>query len=214
MTTHSHSHDHGSGHHTHDLSEGEVRARALESLLREKGVLQGPVIDEIIETYTNDIGPMNGAKAVARAWVDPQYRARLLDNATAAIAELGFGGMEGENLRAVENSDSVHHVIVCTLCSCYPWPVLGLPPRWYKDTPYRSRVVREPRKVLAEFGTTVGEDTDVRVLDSNVEVRYFIIPQRPAGTDGMTEDELAKLVTRDSMVGVTVLPAVTGTEAA
>lgn len=192
----------------HDLSEGEVRARALESLLREKGVLQGPVVDEIIDMYTNDIGPMNGAKAVARAWVDPEYKKRLLANATEAVRELGFSGMEGENLRAVENTDKLHHVIVCTLCSCYPWPVLGLPPRWYKDTPYRSRVVREPRKVLAEFGTTITDDVEVKVLDSNVEVRYFVMPQRPAGTEGMSEDELAKLVTRDSMVGVTVLPSV------
>lgn len=201
-------HTHANGHHVHDLSEGEVRARALESLLREKGVLQGPVVDEIIDMYTNDIGPMNGAKAVARAWVDPEYKKRLLANATEAVRELGFSGMEGENLRAVENTDKLHHVIVCTLCSCYPWPVLGLPPRWYKDTPYRSRVVREPRKVLAEFGTTITDDVEVKVLDSNVEVRYFVMPQRPAGTEGMSEDELAKLVTRDSMVGVTVLPSV------
>ncbi|MFK0382342.1 nitrile hydratase subunit alpha [Agrobacterium sp. NPDC090273] len=203
-----HSHDHGDGHHTHDLSEGEVRARALESLLREKGVLQGPIIDEIIDMYTNDIGPMNGAKAVAKAWVDPEYKQRLLANATEAVRELGFSGMEGENLRAVENTDKQHHVIVCTLCSCYPWPVLGLPPRWYKDTPYRSRVVREPRKVLAEFGTTIGDEVDVKVLDSNVEVRYFVLPKRPAGSEGLSEDELAKLVTRDSMVGVTVLAPV------
>ncbi|GAB3628359.1 cobalt-containing nitrile hydratase subunit alpha [Pandoraea terrae] len=195
-------------HHPHELSEGEVRARALESLLREKGVLQGPVIDEIIDTYTNDIGPMNGARAVAKAWVDPEYKKRLLQNATAAVAELGISGMEGENLVAVENTDDVHHVIVCTLCSCYPWPVLGLPPRWYKDAPYRARVVREPRAVLAEFGTSVPESKPVKVLDSNVEVRYFIVPQRPKGTEGFAEEALAKLVTRDSMVGVTVLPDV------
>ncbi|MEK6418286.1 nitrile hydratase subunit alpha [Paraburkholderia tropica] len=203
MSEHHHGH-----HHPHELSEGEVRARALESLLREKGVLQGPVIDEIIDTYTNDIGPMNGARAVAKAWVDPEFRKRLLANATSAVAELGISGMEGENLVAVENTDDVHHVIVCTLCSCYPWPVLGLPPRWYKDAPYRARVVREPRAVLAEFGTTVPESKPVKVLDSNVEVRYFIIPQRPKGSENLTEDALAKLVTRDSMVGVTVLPAI------
>ena len=203
MSEHHHGH-----HHPHELSEGEVRSRALESLLREKGVLQGPVIDEIIDTYTNDIGPMNGARAVAKAWVDPEFKKRLLSNATTAVAELGISGMEGENLVAVENNDDVHHVIVCTLCSCYPWPVLGLPPRWYKDAPYRARVVREPRAVLAEFGTTVPENKPVKVLDSNVEVRYFIIPQRPKGSEGLSEEALAKLVTRDSMVGVTVLPAV------
>lgn len=195
-------------HHPHDLSEGEVRARALESLLREKGILQGDVVDEIISMYTNDIGPMNGAKAIARAWTDPAFKKRLMDNATKAVAELGISGMEGENLVAVENTDSVHHVIVCTLCSCYPWPVLGLPPRWYKDAPYRGRIVREPRAVLAEFGTHVPDPKEVKVLDSNVEVRYFVVPQRPKGSDGMSEESLAKLITRDSMVGVTVLPDV------
>lgn len=195
-------------HHQHDLSEGEVRAKALESLLKEKGILQGDVVDSIVSMYTQDIGPMNGAKAIAKAWVDPEYKKRLLANATKAVAELGISGMEGENLVAVENTDDVHHVIVCTLCSCYPWPVLGLPPRWYKDAPYRSRVVREPRSVLAEFGTVVPDSKEVKVLDSNVEVRYFIMPQRPAGSEGMTESELAALITRDSMVGVTVLPPV------
>ncbi|MEH6415526.1 nitrile hydratase subunit alpha [Pseudomonas sp. CGJS7] len=195
-------------HHQHDLSEGEVRAKALESLLKEKGILQGDVVDSIVSMYTQDIGPMNGAKAIARAWVDPEYKKRLLANATKAVAELGISGMEGENLVAVENTDDVHHVIVCTLCSCYPWPVLGLPPRWYKDAPYRSRVVREPRSVLAEFGTVVPDSKEVKVLDSNVEVRYFIMPQRPAGSEDMTENELAALITRDSMVGVTVLPPV------
>lgn len=195
-------------HHQHDLSEGEVRAKALESLLKEKGILQGDVVDSIVSMYTQDIGPMNGAKAIAKAWVDPEYKKRLLANATRAVAELGISGMEGENLVAVENTDDVHHVIVCTLCSCYPWPVLGLPPRWYKDAPYRSRVVREPRSVLAEFGTLVPDSKEVKVLDSNVEVRYFIMPQRPAGSEDMTETELAALVTRDSMVGVTVLPPV------
>lgn len=195
-------------HHQHDLSEGEVRAKALESLLKEKGILQGDVVDSIVSMYTQDIGPMNGAKAIAKAWVDPEYKKRLLANATKAVAELGISGMEGENLVAVENTDDVHHVIVCTLCSCYPWPVLGLPPRWYKDAPYRSRVVREPRSVLAEFGTVVPASKEMKVLDSNVEVRYFIMPQRPAGSEGMTESELAGLITRDSMVGVTVLPPV------
>ena len=193
-------------HHPGELSEGEVRARALESLLREKGVLQGNVVDEVIDIYTNDIGPLNGAKAIAKAWTDPAYKERLMANATTAVAELGIGGMEGENLVAVENTDDVHHVIVCTLCSCYPWPVLGLPPKWYKDAPYRARVVREPRKVLAEFGTTLPESTEIKVMDSNAEVRYFIIPKRPKGSEGMTEEELTALVTRDSMVGVTLLP--------
>jgi nitrile hydratase len=192
-------------HHEHELSDGEVRAKALESLMREKGVLQGDVVDEIIAMYTDDIGPMNGARAIAKAWVDPEFKKRLLANATAAVKELGISGMEGENLLAVENTDSVRHVIVCTLCSCYPWPVLGLPPRWYKDTPYRSRVVREPRAVLKEFGTVVPESTAIKVLDSNVEVRYFVMPIRPPGSEHLSEEELAKLITRDSMIGVTDL---------
>ncbi|WP_159618640.1 nitrile hydratase subunit alpha [Arthrobacter zhaoguopingii] len=192
-------------HHPSELSDGEVRARALESLLREKGILQGDVVDQIVSVYTSDIGPLNGARAVARAWVDPGFRRRLLDNATAALGELGIGGMEGENMVALENTGSVHNVVVCTLCSCYPWPVLGLPPTWYKDAPYRSRVVREPRTVLAEFGTTIPADTEIRVWDSNSEIRYLVVPQRPPGTDGFTEEQLTGLVTRDSMIGVTVL---------
>lgn len=198
----------GENHHPSELTEGEVRARALESLLREKGVLQGDVVDEVVDIYTNDIGPLNGARAIAKAWTDPAYKQRLMADTTAAVGELGIGGMEGENLVAVENTDELHHVIVCTLCSCYPWPVLGLPPKWYKDAPYRARVVREPRAVLAEFGTVLPESTEVKVMDSNAEVRYFIIPKRPKGSEGMTEDELAALVTRDSMVGVTQLPDV------
>ncbi|MFE2942991.1 nitrile hydratase subunit alpha [Streptomyces sp. NPDC059255] len=195
-------------HHHRELSDGEVRARALESLLREKGVLQGNVVDEVVDIYTNDIGPLNGAKAIAKAWTDPEFKSRLMANATRAVAELGISGMEGENLVAVENTDDLHHVIVCTLCSCYPWPVLGLPPRWYKDAPYRARVVREPRKVLAEFGTVLPDGKEIKVLDSNVEVRYFVIPQRPKGSENLSEEELAELITRDSMVGVTVLPDV------
>lgn len=198
----------GENHHPSELTEGEVRARALESLLREKGVLQGDVVDEVVDIYTNDIGHLNGARAIAKAWTDPAYKQRLMADTTAAVGELGIGGMEGENLVAVENTDELHHVIVCTLCSCYPWPVLGLPPKWYKDAPYRARVVREPRAVLAEFGTVLPESTEVKVMDSNAEVRYFIIPKRPKGSEGMTEDELAALVTRDSMVGVTQLPDV------
>jgi nitrile hydratase len=201
------SHDHGSGgHHPGELSDGEVRARALESLFREKGYIKGNVVDEIIDTYTHDIGPLNGARAVAKAWVDPDYRERLLTDATAALKELGIGGLQGEHMVAVPNTEEVHNVVVCTLCSCYPWPVLGLPPRWYKDAPYRARVVREPRKVLAEFGTTLSEDTDIRVWDSSAEVRYLVVPQRPASTEDMTEEELIPLITRDSMIGVT-LPA-------
>jgi nitrile hydratase len=199
------SHDHGSGgHHPGELSDGEVRARALESLFREKGYIKGNVVDEIIDTYTHDIGPLNGARAVAKAWVDPDYRERLLTDATAALKELGIGGLQGEHMVAVPNTDEVHNVVVCTLCSCYPWPVLGLPPRWYKDAPYRARVVREPRKVLAEFGTTLSEDKDIRVWDSSAEVRYLVVPQRPPGTEGMSEEELIPLITRDSMIGVTL----------
>jgi nitrile hydratase len=192
-------------HHPHEMTDGEVRARALESLLREKGVLQGNVVDEVIDIYTNDIGPLNGARAIAKSWIDPEFKARLMENATEAVRELGISGMEGENLVAVEQTDDLHHVIVCTLCSCYPWPVLGLPPKWYKDAPYRARVVREPRAVLAEFGTIIPAETEIKVLDSNAEVRYFVLPQRPKGSEGMIESELAQLVTRDSMVGVTVL---------
>ncbi|GAA4722219.1 nitrile hydratase subunit alpha [Nocardioides endophyticus] len=193
-------------HHPSELSEGEVRSRAIESILREKGVLHGAAIDEIIDIYTNDIGPLNGAKAIARAWCDPEFKDRLMADATAAVRELGIGGFESEHLVAVENTDTLHHVIVCTLCSCYPWAVLGLPPRWYKDAPYRARVVREPRAVLGEFGTELPADVEIRVMDSNAEVRYFILPKRPKGSEGMSEEQLAGLVTRDSMVGVTVLP--------
>ncbi|MFJ5696073.1 nitrile hydratase subunit alpha [Arthrobacter sp. NPDC093125] len=202
------SHDHGAGgHHPGELSDGEVRARALESLFREKGYIKGNVVDEIIDTYTHDIGPLNGARAVAKAWVDPDYRERLLADATSALKELGIGGLQGEHMVAVPNTDDVHNVVVCTLCSCYPWPVLGLPPRWYKDAPYRARVVREPRKVLAEFGTTLPDETNIQVWDSSAEVRYLVLPQRPAGTEGLNEEDLVPLITRDSMIGVT-LPAV------
>ncbi len=195
----------GGGHHPGELSEGEVRARALESLLLEKGYVTSEAIDEIIDTYSHDIGPLNGARAVARAWTDPSYKSRLLSDATAALLELGIGGLQGEHMVAVENTDRVHNVVVCTLCSCYPWPVLGLPPRWYKDAPYRSRVVREPRSVLAEFGTVVPDDVEVRVWDSSAEIRYLVLPKRPEQTEGMSEDELGGLVTRDSMIGVTTV---------
>ncbi len=184
-----------------------TRTEALESLLLERGMADTKTIETFIGIYETQVGPMNGAKVVAKAWTDPDYRARLLDDGTAAIAELGFKGPQGEHMVVLENTPEVHHVVVCTLCSCYPWPVLGLPPSWYKDSAYRSRVVREPRAVLAEWGTELGADVDVRVRDSSSEVRYLVLPERPAGTEAMSEDELAALVTRDSMVGVTKVAA-------
>jgi nitrile hydratase subunit alpha len=178
-----------------------LRAEVLEDLLVEKGLLDRAQVDRLIERYAHDIGPLNGARVVARAWADPAYRERLLDDATAAAAELGFAGPEG-NLIAVENTDTVHNVVVCTLCSCYPWPLLGLPPRWYKDPAYRSRVVREPRAVLAEFGLELPDDVEVRVWDSSAEYRYVVVPQRPPGTDGLGEEDLVELVHRDHLIGV------------
>lgn len=192
------------GHHPDDLTEAEARTKALESLMREKGLLKGDIVDDIITRYETEIGPLNGARAVAKAWTDPEFKSRLLSDATAALSELGIGGMQGEHMVALENTDDVHNVVVCTLCSCYPWPVLGLPPRWYKDAPYRSRVVREPRAVLREFGTELPQETTIQVWDSSAEIRYLVIPQRPAGTDGWTEEELIPLISRDSMIGVTV----------
>ncbi len=189
--------------HDHDRTDRRaLRAEALESLLREKGLVQPDAIDAIIRHYEQDVGPMNGAKVVARAWTDPAYRQRLLDNATAAIAELGFGGPQGEHMVVVENTEGVHNVVVCTLCSCYPWPVLGLPPTWYKEPAYRSRVVREPRAVLAEMGLTLEPSIEIRVWDSSAEIRYLVLPQRPAGTEQLGEEELTAWVTRDSMIGV------------
>ena len=190
------------GHHPEQLSDVERRARALEELLTEKGIVSSEFIDQVVEAYAQDIGPMNGAKVVARAWVDPEYKQRLLADGTAAIAELGFGGPEGDHIVAVENTPEVHNVVVCTLCSCYPWPVLGLPPNWYKSPPYRSRMVREPRAVLAEMGCDVPDEVEIRVWDSSAEVRYLVLPARPRGTDGASEDELAGTVTRDAMIGV------------
>jgi nitrile hydratase len=190
------------GHHATQPSPIEQRVAAIESLLVEKGLLTTELVDAIVETYEKDVGPLNGAKVVARAWVDPDYRARLLADGTAAIGELGFGGAEGEHLVVLENTPTVHNVVVCTLCSCYPWPVLGLPPRWYKSNAYRARAVREPRAVLAEFGTTIPDSVEVAVWDSSAEVRYLVLPERPAGTEGLTEDELVPLVTRDHMIGV------------
>jgi nitrile hydratase subunit alpha len=187
--------------HEEDLSIAQ-RVTAIESLLVEKGLITSDVVDAVVETYERDLGPLNGAKVVARAWVDGPFRERLLGDGTQAIGELGFGGAEGEHLVVLENTPAVHNVVVCTLCSCYPWPVLGLPPRWYKSFAYRSRMVREPRAVLAEFGTEVGDDVEVRVWDSSADVRYMVLPLRPDGTDGLAEDELVPLVTRDHMIGV------------
>jgi nitrile hydratase len=203
MTEHEHDHD-GHHHHERPASEVELRARALEALLVEKGLITTDQVDAIVELYENDIGPQNGARVVARAWVDPAYRERLLENGSAAIAELGYGGAEGETMVVVENTPGVHNVIVCTLCSCYPWPVLGLPPVWYKSAPYRARVVAEPRAVLAEFDLELPDDVEIRVWDSTAEVRYLVLPMRPAGTEGWTEERLASIVTRDSMIGTDV----------
>ncbi len=190
--------------HSAPLPETVLRVKSLESLLVEKGLVETAALDALVERYEHQVGPKNGAAVVAKAWTDPDYKARLMKDASAAIAELGYTGAQGEEMVAVENTDSIHNVVVCTLCSCYPWPVLGLPPVWYKSAPYRSRVVREPRAVLKEFGTELPKETEVRVWDSTAETRYLVIPQRPAGTDGMNEAELAELVTRDSMIGVTV----------
>jgi nitrile hydratase subunit alpha len=189
-------------HHRAPASEVERRVTAIESLLVDKGLITSDVVDAVVETYEHDVGPLNGAKVVARAWVDDDYRARLLADGTQAIGELGFGGAEGEHLVVLENTPLVHNVVVCTLCSCYPWPVLGLPPEWYKSFAYRARVVREPRAVLAEFGTTLSHDVEVRVWDSSAEVRYMVLPLRPPGTAGLTEDELVGRVTRDHLIGV------------
>jgi nitrile hydratase subunit alpha len=189
-------------HHPRPVSPVERRVAAIEALLIEKGLITSDVVDAIIETYEHDLGPLHGARVVARAWVDDDYRARLLADGTRAVGELGLGGAEGEHLVVLENTPEVHNMVVCTLCSCYPWPVLGLPPRWYKSFAYRSRAVREPRAVLAEMGTTVPDDVEMRVWDSSAEVRYMVLPLRPVGTEGMTEDELVPLITRDHMIGV------------
>jgi nitrile hydratase subunit alpha len=189
--------------HDHDHDDDRARrAEALESLLTEKGLVPPGAVDAIIRRYEEDVGPMNGAKVVVRAWTDPEYRRRLLADGTAAIAELGFGGPQGEHVVVVENTPAVHNVVVCTLCSCYPWPVLGLPPSWYKDPAYRSRVVREPRAVLAEMGLALDPGIEIRVWDSSAEIRYLVLPERPAGTAGLDADALAALVTRDAMIGV------------
>jgi nitrile hydratase len=197
-----HHHGHGSAHDDHShLDEMDIRVRALETLLTEKGYVEPAAIDRIIQTYEERVGPRNGAQVVARAWADAEFARWLAEDATAAISSMGFTGRQGEHMVAVFNTPAEHHMVVCTLCSCYPWPVLGLPPAWYKSAPYRSRTVREPRAVLAEFGVTLPEGTAVRVWDSTAEVRYLVIPMRPAGTEGWTEAQLAELVTRDSMIG-------------
>ncbi len=193
-------HDHGHPHNQ-PLSDTELRVKALESVLMEKELIDPEAIDLIVETYETKIGPRNGAKVVAKAWTDPEYKQRLLANATDAIGELGFSGVQGEDMIVVENTDKVHNIVVCTLCSCYPWPTLGLPPVWYKAAPYRSKVVKDPRGVLDEFGVDLPKDTEIRVWDSNAELRYLVLPTRPKGTDGMSEDQLAELVTRDAMIG-------------
>ena len=191
-------------------SDPALRVKALESLLVEKGMVNPATLDAIIETYETKVGPRNGARVVARAWVDPAFKKRLLSDSTAAIAELGYGGSQGEHMVVIENSPKVHNLVVCTLCSCYPWPVLGLPPTWYKSAPYRSRAVIDPRGVLREFGLQLTDDVEVRVWDSTADVRYLVLPERPAGAEAMTEDQLAALVTRDSMVGVAKVTVAAG----
>ena len=198
------SHEHEGHHHSRPASELELRARALEALLVEKGLVSTDAVDAVVELYEHDVGPQNGAKVVARAWVDDAYRERLLADAGPAITELGFGGAEGDNMVVVENTPERHNAVVCTLCSCYPWPVLGLPPTWYKSSPYRARMVAEPRAVLHEFGLDLPDDVEIRVWDSSAEVRYLVLPMRPAGTHGLGEEALAALVTRDCMIGVAV----------
>jgi nitrile hydratase len=191
-----------SDEHTHeDPSYASLRTRAIESLLIEKGLLSEQAVDVVVEAYGNDIGPLHGARVVARAWTDPAFRERLLEDATAAARELGVGGFVSEYVRAVENTDDEHNLVVCTLCSCYPWGLLGLPPAWYKSPEYRSRAVREPRAVLREFGVELAPETEIRIWDSSADLRYIVLPQRPAGTDDLSEDELAALVTRESMIG-------------
>lgn len=209
--SHEHEHDHGHDHaHDHDgqdvPSATALRVKALESLLVEKGLVDPAALDALIDTYESKIGPRNGARVVARAWADPAYKQRLLKDASSAIAELGYSGAQGEHMVVVENTPSVHNLVVCTLCSCYPWPVLGLPPVWYKSYAYRSRAVIDPRGVLAELGLSLAEDVSVRVWDSTSEIRYLVLPLRPPNTDNLEEEALADLVSRDSMIGV-ALPA-------
>jgi nitrile hydratase len=212
---HEHDHDHGHHHgiddpaHPHNapLTDVQLRVRALESLLTEKGLVDPAALDVLVDTYETKVGPRNGAMVVAKAWADPAFKHRLLTDATGALADLGFIGRQGEDMMVVENTATVHHLVVCTLCSCYPWPVLGLPPVWYKSAPYRARAVIDPRGVLREFGVALPDDIEVRVWDSTAELRYLVLPRRPEGTEGMTEPELAALVTRDAMIGTAVVRA-------
>jgi nitrile hydratase len=204
-----HDHDHDHHHHDHDHDEEEqgvaLRVKALERVLVAKGIVDPAALDVFVETYETKIGPRNGARVVARAWTDPAYKQRLLENATAAIAELGFSGLQGEHMVVVENTPAEHNMVTCTLCSCYPWPVLGLPPVWYKSAPYRARAVREPRKVLEELGVTLPAGKAVRVWDSNADLRYMVLPERPAGTEGWSEEKLAEIVTRNGMIGTALV---------
>jgi nitrile hydratase len=197
-----HDHHHHDHDHTEPPADAELRVKALESLLVEKGLVDPAALDLLIDTYETKIGPRNGARVVARAWCDPDFKKWLLEDATQAIASLGYMGRQGEHMKLVENTATVHNLVVCTLCSCYPWPVLGLPPVWYKSAPYRARAVADPRGVLNEFGTELAEEVEVRVWDSTSEVRFLVLPERPAGTDGWSEEKLAGLVTRNSMIGV------------
>ncbi|MYD51971.1 MAG: nitrile hydratase subunit alpha [Dehalococcoidia bacterium] len=199
MSDHDHDHEHDE---FHNPTDSEIRAKAVESLLAEKGLLSTDAVDEIVDQYENNDGPMNGARVVARAWTDPEYKHRLLENGGDAVAELGYGDEHSARLVVVENTPRIHNVIVCTLCSCYPWSVLGLPPEWYKSETYRARVVKEPRVVLSEFGLELDDSIEVRVWDSLSELRYMVLPERPEGTDHMTEEELAALISRDAMIGV------------
>lgn len=200
------SHDHAH-HHNKPLSDTELRVKALETILVERGLVDPKALDLLAETYEEKIGPRNGAKVVARAWVDPSYKKRLLESGPEAIAELGFSGVQGEDTMVVENTKDIHNIVVCTLCSCYPWPTLGLPPTWYKSAAYRSRVVRDPRGVLEEFGVDLSKETEIRVWDSNAELRYLVLPMRPVGTEGLSEELLADLVTRNSMIGTGLVHA-------
>lgn len=198
------------GHDHSHLSDTELRVRALESLLTDKGLVDPAALDAIVDRYENKVGPRNGAKVVARAWVDPEFKKFLLEDGTAAIGSLGYLGSQGADMVVLENTDKVHNVTVCTLCSCYPWPVLGLPPAWYKSFPYRARLVKEPREVLQEFGLELDDDVEVRVWDSTAELRYLVLPARPTGTDNMSEEELADIVTRNSMIGTETVASPAG----
>ena len=211
---HDHDHEHEHEHEGSELSPMDLRVRALESLLVEKGYVDPVALDALIETYETNVGPHNGARVVARAWVDAAYRDWLLRDATAAIASLGYAGRQGEHMVALENTERVHNLVVCTLCSCYPWPVLGLPPVWYKSAPYRARAVLDPRGVLSDFGVTLPDDVELRVWDSTAEVRYLVLPRRPSGTEGWSEERLAALVTRDAMIGTGVVTAPTQAQGA